>query len=544
VEVQTLGTVLGFASAVAVAACGPRSPFADCVGADCDALLVSSEVRFARTPGQACALKARPSLEPDLPPLDVRYDGPPIGAIRWDAWTNDPELGWWDSAGFDQVVPPRSRFHYRKPSLWDDFQLYGPCVDTQAIVDAEIAAARGKLDFWLFVWYPPRELLAPADRSPVCDIQLAFDAYSQSTRKRDIKFALLLQHGWMMHPDGTGAYFQAYSDWIAKQVRDPQYQRIDGKPLIVLYNDARAGSWINDVAGWEQLKATIGEEVFGVSVNSVAMLRNCSLQANMTYGPNGALLGGSGRRGYDEQMALDAKRDAGVPGAQRISSRTALSDRRPFMPETVTTWIDQPTQPQWFSAIRSAIPRTQKAVIIYSWNEVSEGGPGIVPTFQEGARYLDAIDWARKGEAPSTYTYPVDFSWLYVTSSGTWTESFPEVRSTVAAHDGDEVLSSTAGDYKEFEHQALREVHIHATTGPDRGMIDITVDVGSPQTIDLYSPRTRISADVATLTFTGAPARHTVRLTVRGDKNPASKSAMVGLDYAQVSYDPAMAAEE
>lgn len=542
---QSLGSAAGFAAAIVLAGCSSYGPRVHCVGAECEGLPTGGSVRFARSPGSACTVnKARPPSTA-LPPLDVRYEGPPIGAIRWDAWTNDPRLEWWTSAGLEQTVPPRSRFHFRKPSLWDDFQLYGPCVDTQAIVDDEIAAARGKLDFWLFDWYPPAELLDAADRVDQCDIQLVFNAYLASPRKNDIKFALLLQYTWMMFPDMTGAYFQAYCDWIAKQVQDPQYQRVDGKPLIALFNDQeRNGSgWANDVDRWTQLRDTIGEDVFAVAVNSIPMVKNCSLQAFMNYGPNGALLGGSGRRSYDEQAALDVRRDGALPGAERISSRTAFSDRRAFMPEDKTTWVDQPTQPQWFASMKGAVPPTQKFVIIYSWNEVSEGGPGILPTFQEGSRYLDALEWVRSGEVPATYTYPLDFSWLYVTSSGAWAEQSALPSHGVSPHDGDEVTSSTAGDYKEFAHPALREVHIRATRGPDRGMIDITSDIGDAQTVDLYSAHTIVSADVATVVFGGAPATHSIRVTVRGDKNPASTAAIVGLDYAEVTYAPEAAVD-
>jgi hypothetical protein len=49
---------------------------------------------------------------------------------------------------------------------------------------------------------------------------------------------------------------------------------------------------------------------------------------------------------------------------------------------------------------------------------------------------------------------------------------------------------------------------------------------------------------VATVAFTGPPAPHIVRVTVRGDKNPESTSAMVGLDYAEVTFEPASDPED
>lgn len=531
-----------------IAACGTRAPIADCFGEDCTRAAGSVPARMAESPctRNSTQLPLQTPESDGAAPRGLQYDGPPIGAIRWDAWTNDPTLPWWSNCGLSSTVPSGSKYNRRKPLLWDDFQLYGPCVDTQAIVDAEIVAARGKLDFWLFDWYPPRELLDPSDQVPQCDIQLAFDAYKRSARKGDIKFALLLQYYWMMHPSQGGAYFQAYCDWIAKQVRDPQYLRIDGKSLLVLYNDRGNGGWKGNPEKWTQLKDTIGEPVYGVSVNSIEMLQTLGLQANILYGPNGAGHSGTGRRAYAAQSAIDASHDGAVPRAERVSSRTAINDHRPLARnglESTTWWVDQPTQHEWYSAIRTAIAPTQKLAIIYSWNEVSEGGPGIVPTFQEGSRYLDAIGWVRNQEAPTAYTYPLDFAWLYVTSNGTWTESSPDAPYAIDAHDGDEVLSATPGDYKEFTHPALQEVHIHATVGPDRGIMDITRDSAITQTIDLYSASTSISSDVATVTFSDPPASHTIRVTVRGEKNPASSSVQVGLDYADVTYNPAAAAD-
>jgi hypothetical protein len=479
------------------------------------------------------------------PPENVAYEGPPIGAIRWDAWTNDPTLSWWSATGLDKIVPSGSKFNFRKPSLWDDFRLYGPGVDTQRIVDAEIASAKGRLDFWLYDWYPPAEVLAgTGDETPHSDILKAFEAHYASTHKADVKFAFLLPYFWMMHPGLSGSHFHAACEWIASRVRDDAYQRIDGKPLIALYNDRDGGGWNGNPDRWTEFKDVIAEPVHAVSVNSVSMLASLGLQGNMIYGPNGADHSGRGRKGYAEQMRIDVAHDSVVPGAQQISSRTAVNDRRPLTregQEDTTWWVDQPTQPEWFDSIRNAVPKKPKFIIIYSWNEIGEGGPGILPTIQEGTRYLDAIDWVRSGLFPATYTYAIDFSWLYVTTDGKWAYSFPGPPNVIGAHDGDEVISSTPGDYKEFSHSGLQEVHIHATKGPDRGKIDILQDCEGLQMVDLYAPATTVSTDVATIVFSGAPRSHMVRVTVRGDKNPASTSTQVGLDFAEVTYSPSAA---
>jgi hypothetical protein len=461
------------------------------------------------------------------------YTGPPILAIRWDAFSNDDTLSWWTSLGLSKTVPSGTKYHHRKPSLWDDFQLWhtDDSVDTQAIIDAEIAAAKGKLDGFLYDLYPPASIVPGFDENNIVRV---YEAHRASANKDDVKFAFILQYGWI----GIGAgKFQEMCDYIADAVSDSAYMRIDGKPLIVLYNDAQPNGWEANPDKWEQLKDTIGEAVYGGAINSSSMRIELGLQFNVTYGPNGALPAGTGRRSFAALRAIDESHDGTSFGSDRCSSRTLVLDRRPFVSEAGTTWVDQGTQPEVVAHLQSGMAPSQKIMVIYSWDEVTEGGPGITPTFQEGDRYLRALDAARNANYPSTESFKWSFNWLSCGSSGTWAEHFPDPNGVPGCHDGDQVHSTDTGAYKTITLSAFESCEIYAETGPDCGILEVLKDDVLDQTIDCYAASQTVSALVATVTF-GALATHTLKVRVKGTKNASSSSVKIKLDYAVPVYIP------
>ena len=469
------------------------------------------------------------------------YTGPPIGAIRWDAWSNDSSLSWWTSSGNSKAIPSGTKWHYRQPSLWNSFQLWGSGVDTQAIVDAEIAAAKGKLDYWAYDWYPPAAILAgTGDETDTSGSMNAFEAHWASAHKADVKFCFILQYAWIMH--ASGAYKQAFFDWIAARVADSSYMRIGGKPFVILYNDGLNGGWTNNVADWDQLKTTIGEAVFGAAISSVGLAQACSLQCVVTYGPNGTLVAPfatNGRHAYADLHQVDLSHDAAAAGLSRASSRTAMMDRRPkTTPESSTPWSDQPTQPEWVAAMQDGTASGQKTLLISAWDEVTENGPGIVPTTQEGSRYLDAIDWVRNNNWPSTYSFAWSANWKSCGTSGTWTEYFPDPNGVQGAHDGDQIISSAAGDYRSITMNEFLACDVYAETGPDCGILEIYKDGVLDQTIDCYAAGQSVSVKVATVTFSGIPNTHTIRAQVKGTKNASSSSVQIKLDYFKPTYIP------
>lgn len=430
------------------------------------------------------------------------------------------------------------------PSQWDNFQLWrkDATVDTQAIVDDEILGAQGKLDFWLYVWYPPSEILSGSGHeTDLSYIEDVLEAHIASAHKTKVKFALLIPY--QMIQWGSGTHFDDFVDWIAEKTTDAAYFKvINNRPLIALYNDSFSGGWAGNVDDWTTLKNAIiaagGGTPWGVSVNSVTMFGNLSLQGNMRYEYNGVPLSGNGRHSYAELITADASGDGALPGGQPVSSRTVIMDRRPFAsPESATVWTDLPTQPQWVSTLQSGMVSTQKFVIIAAWDEVAEVGPGILPTVQEGTRFLDGLGWVRSLPKPSTFTYEIDATSLYQTTTGSWSEVFPDPDGVQGAHDTDEVSSSNTGDSKAFSHARMTGCGLYASKGPDRGIADIEVDDVDVADVDLYAA----SPVVHQLVWTSgalSDATHKCEAIVKGTKNASSSSVKVQIDSWQVTYKP------
>jgi hypothetical protein len=343
--------------------------------------------------------------------------------------------------------------------------------------------------------------------------------------RNDVKFALILQWPHMMYPAFSGEYFAAQVSWIADAIENSAYFRMpDGKPLLGLFNHS---GWSANPNRWQQIKDAIGEPIFAVG-NNISLAQTLALQGVFAYEYANTGLSGAGRHAYSEVMADDASRDGAVPGMQRVSNRSVYLDRRPFVNPTVFT--DQPTQPQWVATMQSAIASTQKVAIIGTWDEFAEQGIGLAPSIQEVTRYLDGIDWARNNSWPMSYTFKWSANWLSCGTSGAWVEYFPDPSGVPGAHDGDQLHSSEVGATRSITLPRLKSCDVYAETGPDCGVFEVYADGVLAATVDSHAPAQTTSALVASLTFPGPLATHTVQVRVT--------SGTTKLDYFHPTYVP------
>ena len=133
---------------------------------------------------------------------------PVVGAIRYDAWQNGGPLG---DAAVASLGPKKWR--YRLP-------FYGTEIsdtqvqlreNSQAVMDQEIAYARaGGLDYWAFNHY-------------LVELRKSLNLYLSSSRKRDINFCLEM-----------GAFSEArVADAVNLIKTEPTYQTVaGGRPLV------------------------------------------------------------------------------------------------------------------------------------------------------------------------------------------------------------------------------------------------------------------------------------------------------------------------
>lgn len=354
-----------------------------------------------------------------------------------------------------------------------------------------------------------------------------------SANKADVNFSMMFQGAHLLYK--SGAYYSAFLARAKTYTQDSGYQKINGIPVIFFFDTTTLTT-----ANWTEFKSVFGNP--GVGFYGVMLDGNTSeatrlgLQAVGQYGPRNLPVG-SGRQPFSAQAAADQAKWT-IGGFQKVCTVTPMQDRRTFLSSTV--FVDLPTTDQWLSLLMTATDQTGcKTVIVYAWSEICEGGPGIVPTTQEGTRFLDVIDWVRNSNFPSTYTEKVgaETSGVITTGGSGWSYRFPDPSGIQGAHQGDEVISSTAGDYKMITVPECHSVEIWATKGPDRGKADIDTDGSFNQTVDLYNAVEQVSVLVATLNF-GVVATHTVKFRVRGDKNGASSSVQCGIDYFKPVREP------
>lgn len=430
-----------------------------------------------------------------------------------------------------------NQFGHRRPSLWPDFQIYNANggVDTQAIVDAEIDAAAGILDFWFFDHYPTAaEMGADVERSS--EIDTAFNAYMASSKKNKIKFALLIFTDKLSLPGTTFTHFVAQCNDIALLVQDPQYQRINGKPLIGLGFESSG----MDTGHWNEFLSIVGPVYLVIVDGNQAAATALGANAVCSYGPR-LLPAGNGQHAFSEQAVLNE--GIWIPQSGRDSAPNAivLQDRRVFM-GTSTPWVDQPTQPELVSHVSLASSQKgARLMLIHAWDEIAESGPGITPGVQEGTRYLDAIKWVRTGVRPTTYPFQVNAHSLACTISGTWTYSQPlpgGSNGVQGNYDSDELFSTTTNDFVEFAHVRASAYTLYAATGPGRGIAEIQLNGVVQTTVDLYTVSLTPHVAVWTISGLDTTQTQTVRVRVTGTKNSSSSSVAVGLDSFAGFYVP------
>lgn len=279
-------------------------------------------------------------------------------------------------------------------------------------MDAEIAYAAGSgLSYWAFDVYPESMMLS-----------CALKYYLNSTRKQDVRFALILQVPWLAYPSPELIDVQLRR--FVSYFRDPAYQTVlDGRPLVFWLglSDQSVAVW----GGWERFRVIVAE---GLAVHAAAaglprpysillesdnfvpiMVRmRGSLDGVSAY----ALPGGTeaGRPFAELQAAtvdfwsrvLRSGYDLLQPLPLGWDPRPRYYNPPPWLPhgEGLEHYV-QATPRQVFEAVERAqrwavqnanYTRTRH-VLIYAWNEHDEGG-WIQPTLFEGAARLDAIRWA------------------------------------------------------------------------------------------------------------------------------------------------------
>ncbi len=508
-----------------------------------------------------------------MPARIPRKHGPPVGLIRWTGHcTNDVTYRDIFSASYTTTSLWVDNAH-RRPLHWggqDGMRLYNapgdmPDVDTQAIVDADLLAANGACDFFVYSWYPPAECYTEgeaANISPQTWINAALDAHMVSPNKNLVDFMFMLHPIWLSvnasQPDwsaptlGDYGKLASFGAWLADKMADSAYSTIQGRKVIGMYGYANltAPQRTTFLAQLDLLLAMLPPVWIIVMDSSSAggtdMLSR-GARWKTTYGPNPSLpaynanlptTGALSHYPYSAQFGWNEGSWGGGGGIFVSPSITAVQDRRPMVGPN-TAWCDLPTMPEWQALIGMAMRFSQAGVGLaelvmgYAWDEIGEGGPGIVPTVGEGTRFADALRWARQGKWPDLYRYNIDVSQYNAVKTGTWTE----VTALAGRCKSNEMRSSTTDDRIDLTHERAQHLGWLCDKGPDRGIVAVSVDGGAETMVDLYSATPQVQ-QLVWRSPKLAGGTHSIRGRVTGTKHASSSSVSIGLDAVDVIYRP------
>jgi hypothetical protein len=447
--------------------------------------------------------------------------------------------------------------------------------NTQAIMDKEINdAADHGLDFWAFDdFWGCTQFAEDQNCAPFYE---AFKEYMASPYKNRLKFALISQGGGMAYGSGShvtpGFWTNTDRPRMINLFKDPQYLKVDGnRPVLFIMGDISnfLAQWESpNYPGWNTVHQQFNQAAADAGLGppllvNVAMdmsAKGANFDSVTSYGGMGVSGGISAvptigyvhdpddpshqHFPYARQIAQDESNWNAIKqaGLRVIPGLTPVDDPRPLWPFGYYWRVDQPTYSEWEQELKDAVAFERSnpsnvtnppIALIYAWNEISEGGPGIIPTQQNGTMFLDAIKAVKTGNYPSTYTdvYNGDNLAIKFTAvgSGYWTNYGP----IGGNFNNDEEISGVAGDSASLTVDAATGFTITGTKGPNRGKMRVYIDGSDQGTFTLTASQWTVKQTL--FQKSALPAgTHTLKI-VNASTDPSA--TQLGIDTISVTKE-------
>lgn len=350
---------------------------------------------------------ARPSVAPTPSAL--------VGAYYFDGWS-----GPLSNSHFDGLVRPGSNGQFqglRPLSGWRD--------NSPDAMQAQLRWAHADgISFFVFDWY--RQDIDPL-------LNVAHDNYLKLPDHHGVGYALL----YVNHdPFGfsPAEWPAAVNNWITEDFSNPDYMRIDGKPLLVIYDTTLFRQQMGGSSGVNQAIDTLQQAAKQHGLPGIFVVGDrgtdygnsqCFPVCDATDGgPNGLVTEHyDALSAYNYPLVIPPTRGARpyndvVAGEEQAWSTIAQKSPFPYIPSVMTGWDPRPwdeeffgTTLEWFTrtpvgvggflsdaiAWVGAHPSMQveptptpPVVLVEAWNELGEGAT-VLPTADDGYSYGQAI---------------------------------------------------------------------------------------------------------------------------------------------------------
>jgi hypothetical protein len=321
--------------------------------------------------------------------------------------------------------------------------------------------------------------------------------------------------------------------------QDSQYLKIGNRPVIYWFSsnalssqpDGFGASWATQIAFLRTACTNAGLGTPFVVDNNmdVSSAQTAGWQAVTSYGPSGAAPGGGGNC-FDSQMAKDEANWNSSGSLLTVMGLTPVNDNRP---RNYGFYVQMPTYSQWEGHLKRAFDwaaanpskvSDPPLALIYAWNEIDEGGPGIVPTAQDGTKYLEAIRSVIAQPAHS-YDQTLNANNCLIAFTGTWATAFP----SSGEYENDDLYSTVTNSTATLTVPASTRFVINAIKGPNRGDYEVFLDGVSQGVIN----QTNATYTTPTSQYDSGTLRlgvHTIQIV-----NRATGMFQAGFDSIKVS---------
>ena len=321
-----------------------------------------------------------------------------IGVYYFDGWAgksrhaDNPDEPWAKNAPTHLTRRFVEEFGEREP-------IWGWRDDSMEIMERQIdLAADNGVDFFLFCWYWKNNKgpinIETIEKDPK---HTSMNLYMKAKNRKKLKYSLLIANHGGSEIIGNENWGEAVKYW-AQYFRDPQYIKVDGKPLLVIFgtgDDAINNEQIahmQEVAKKEGFKD--GLAIAGCGATSQIMKKNFTHSTH--YNVTSGYADGPEEHSFQELIDKAKPRWVGSEKQPQIPVLNSGWDKRPWEgPNGLNQregWYYPDSSPELFkSFLKDAIQwmddnptqtTKERLVLIYAWNEIGEGGY-LVPTKED-----------------------------------------------------------------------------------------------------------------------------------------------------------------